>query len=388
MKTLTNWKYEIAFNNDKYIDVKNYTLYLNHKEKQVMDMQIDFYRKSFSFDQLINKLRIVDEKKQTILINLALKNIKNILYTPSILKQHYISIINRDFNKYRTTLTLILNRSISKSGRVNPCKKLYKAILGRYYNFTKRKITEYSKRKVHPVPFTQKLTEFDYLREVKRMEKHMYDDKLSQGIFGKYTLYNTQFAYNNLSGQGSYTFSKVYGGDNDLFVINTNNCEVNLAQLHHMVYHNFYPGKGHMFNTVFTKSNTNCFDFGANYLINGWATFAMWHYNQTTFTNNTKVISSQIVKACMGYNFAKDINKLYLYLLGIMPKDVAQYYIIRLTQYPGDLESHVMGAIATEELINKGFASSPWNLLNTYKLVNLGDFFFEYTKGYIKNKKH
>ena len=43
-------------------------------------------------------------------------------------------------------------------------------------------------------------------------------------------------------------------------------------------------------------------------------------------------------------------------------------YLIEITQYPGRFESFVMGAIVTELLIKKKFATSPMGLLDEYML--------------------
>ena len=380
MKTLNEWKFEIAFNNAKYIDAKNYTLYLKGKEKQVMDIQLEFYRTHFSFDQLIQKMRVVDDNKRHILMVVASRYVMNILHTPYMLKQHYLKIINDEFPKYKKVLVIMLNYSIQKTSPKNPITHIYKAVFGKYLPKIKRKIDKYSKRKLQFVPLSQKLTEFDYLREVRNLERQMFNDKASQGIFGRYSLYNTTYNYNNLFGLGEYTFGKTTHGGDDLFVINSNNYTLNINQLHHMTYLNLYPGKGHFVNTLYSKTRTTCFDTGSTYLVNGWATFAMWHYNQNTYTRNLKVIAGNIGKAFFAHNLEKASAKVYNYLLGIMPKDAATNYLIYMTQYPGLLESYIFGAIATEETINQGFASSPLGLLDEYKRVNLGDFFFEYRK--------
>ena len=375
MKTLNEWKYEIVFNNERYIDAN---------EKRVMDMQLDFYRNHYSFDQLIHKLRASSERGQSILLLVASKHVKNILYTPYQLKQYYLKIINTEFSKYKQTLTTLLNESMAASGR-NNLRKIYKAVLHQYMPTVKRKIAKYAKRKLQFVPFNQKLTQFDYLHEIVNMQNHMIEDKLGQGIFGKYTLYNTQFNYNNLLGLGEYQFNKMHHDIKDVFILNSNADNLTIHKLRHLTYLNLYPGKGHLLNTLYSPARANCLDLGGTYLINGWSLFAMWHYNQNAYTRNLKVICGNLGKAFLGSSLAKGANRAYNYMLGLMPKDEALQYLIYITQYPGYLESYIFGAIAVEECINRGFASSPADLLNTLKLVNIGDYLFEYTKGYKKS---
>ena len=173
-------------------------------------------------------------------------------------------------------------------------------------------------------------------------------------------------------------FGNTTTGGNDQFVINSSGYTLSLNKLHHMIYLNLYPGKGHLINSVYSKSRSNCLDLGASYLINGWSTFAMWHYNQNMYTHNIKVICGKVGTAFLTHNFEKGYMRAYNFLLGILPKADAMQYLIYMTQYPGLVESYIFGAIATEESINKGFASSPQGLLSKYREVNLGDFFFEY----------
>lgn len=379
MKTLNDWKYEIAFNNERYIDVKNYTLFLQQKEKAVMDKQVEFYRTRYSFDALLNKLRVSDDRRRNGLLLIASKNAKNILYTPGELKQYYLRVISKEFPKYKHTLTSLLLKSISLKPK-NAIKSQYKAIFGAYFKDIKRKVKKYSQRTLQIVPMNQKLTEFSYIRELDDVAKRMAGDSAGQGIFGKYTLNNPQFTYNNLYGLGQYHFNKILSNQNDVFVLNSSNYMLSLNKLHHLFYLNVYPGKGHFVNTLYSKTRTNCMDFGATYAVNGWATFAMWHYNQNTYTRNLKAICGRVGMAFLSRNYYKGIKRAYNFLLGLLPKDEAQQYLIYMTQYPGLIESYIFGAIATESAIDKGFASSPKDYLEQLKTRNIGDFFFEYTK--------
>ncbi len=378
MKILNEWKYQIVFNNDKYIDVKNYSLLLSPTQKAHMDKQIEFFRKHYTFDQLLAKMQVLDERKQNILLNIALNNVSNLLYTPYCLKQYYLGRI-REFPKYETILTELLTLSMRVSSRRNPSLYLVRDILGPYYGKVKRKVKQYSRRTMEHLALSAPLNEYDYLRQVHRLEKQIYDDKVTQGIFGKFVPLNTQFAYNNEMGLGEYRSSKICHRDNDLFVLNTCNNTINEHQLNHMVYLNMYPGYGHFINTIVTRGNSHCIDAGATFLLNGWSTFVAWHYNPSLYTRNSKILNSKVALTALHGNWGKNIQKLYIYLLGEMDKGQALEYIRMLTQYPTLIESYVLGALATEMTINHGFASSPWNLLQQLKQVDIGDFFWQYT---------
>jgi hypothetical protein len=74
-------------------------------------------------------------------------------------------------------------------------------------------------------------------------------------------------------------------------------------------------------------------------------------------------------------DWQRAITNIYFILLNNMGKDEALKYIIEITQYPGRYESYVMGAIATELLIVKKFATSPMGLIDEYKKRNVADLF-------------
>lgn len=62
----SDWKQRIAFDNIVYKDVKRYSLALNTREREIMEIQIDFYRSHFSILQVMKHFTILktpEEKK-------------------------------------------------------------------------------------------------------------------------------------------------------------------------------------------------------------------------------------------------------------------------------------------------------------------------------------
>ena len=59
MKVLqyNDWKQRICFDNIMYKEVKRFSLSLNTMEREIMEVQIDFYRKNFSVLQVMSHLK-------------------------------------------------------------------------------------------------------------------------------------------------------------------------------------------------------------------------------------------------------------------------------------------------------------------------------------------
>ena len=73
-------------------------------------------------------------------------------------------------------------------------------------------------------------------------------------------------------------------------------------------------------------------------------------------------------------NWQANFSKLACQLLGFFSKDEATRLMKIISQYPGKFEGYILGAFATELLIEKKFATSPLGLLDEYKKRNLADF--------------
>ena len=83
MRTIffNDWKYEIAFDDMLYREVRKYSLKLNTLEREIMDEEIAFYRKHFSFEQVIKALKkiYVDEDRVAFLKKIVARK-KDIYY--------------------------------------------------------------------------------------------------------------------------------------------------------------------------------------------------------------------------------------------------------------------------------------------------------------------
>ena len=272
----------------------------------------------------------------------------------------------------------MLNISLNKKCRKNPMLPLYKAIFGDYLKDVKLKIKKYSKRDFVDT-YDVKILPDDYITRAIEVLNSLETDHLLHGIFGEFT--NDNVLLYKHSGTGNFEFksSQFYPGNNDSLTITTANNTLKLEELRHNIYANIYPGRAHFYNSIIPKSKKN-FDLGASFLLNGWDTFVTWHTKPSGFTKNSKIVYSKICTYLFKGNYKKALKQLNLYLLATYNSTQARNILISITQYPGSLESHVMGGLATELLIKNGFAGSPQDLLIQFKKHNLGDFFALYTK--------
>ena len=106
-----NWKKEIAFDNVVYKDVKRYSLTLNSYEREIMDIQINYYRNNFSLLQVMNHFKKLHSKsdKETF-IKAVLKRQENLLYIPHSLEDFFKKKISSEFSDYKDFFLLLLDK--------------------------------------------------------------------------------------------------------------------------------------------------------------------------------------------------------------------------------------------------------------------------------------
>lgn len=374
----TNWKYEIPFNNDIYRSVKHFSFLHSTDERKIFDAQIHFHRHNFSFQQLIDAFKLCEESDIPHFKEIVYKRKKDILYCPAFLQKYYYNIIQTEFSAHSEFLGEMLNTALTKHCITNPCASLYKQIFGVYYKSVKNKIKKYSKRKL-AFAISSKIKPNEYVNTADKIINTLENDPSIHGIFGEFNKGDLWINKHIGFGNAEFKSAQFYTGEQDIFTIATNNNTLTLEQLKQDIYFNVYPGMGHFCNSVVPKSE-KFLNLGANIFINGWNTFVSWHAKVNTFTKNDKIERSKICSYLLKSNYKKALKQLYVYLLGQYSQDNALKIIIKITQFPMLYESCVMGAIATELLIKKGFAGSPMDLLNKYKKVNCGDFFALYKK--------
>jgi len=376
-----NWKYLIAFDNEVYKEVMHHAFCYGHKERQILDYQINFYRKNFTFQQLIKSFKLLKTDEEISEFKSAVyKRKENILYMPVQLKQYYIDLIKQKYNDHREFLMEMLTIACAKSGKKNPMLPVMKKIFGSYLGDIKAKLHYYSRKQLPVAKFKKAGNEEEIKNFVKQKLNMVKNDEVRAAVWGEYDIDSLRIEFNNDVGFGKSISKQFFSGSEDSYIIQTNEKRINEAQLEYGVYRNIYPGRMHLFNQLLTNRDHYCFDSGADFVVNGWSTFSSWHMYPSDYTKYSKVLHGKIAYKLFGGNWQRSLDEIYIFLLSCMSKKEAINYLIELSQYPGRYESYVIGAIATELLIKKKFATNPMGLLDEYKKRNVADFFALFKK--------
>lgn len=369
-----DWKYRIAFDNITYKNVKRYSLMLNSYEREIMDEQINFFRKHFSIGQVMEHFKKLKTKTdREIFIKAVLKRQDGIYYLPIQLKSYMIKKIRTEFKDYSQFFEILLNKALNQS-KCNITRILYKNILKDYFCPSLRLINKY--RKQQEIPIMQKILKPEaYLNTARNLIHDLqFDYKLSQ-VFGRSSIRKSvPISIVDDYGYGEWISKNVSYNNNRFFIYSNHNKLTDVA-LKHMVYFNVYPGYGYFYNSVASDVTKNiCFDNGATLLINGWAMYAMCRNGGTAYSQNFLIEGSNIAWMLLSKNLEKAYESVYVYLLGKYPKAKAMDYMLDYTQKPGHYLSYVMGEVAIEVAMNKGFASTPVEFLNNLSEINVGDY--------------
>lgn len=379
MQLLKNdkWKYEICFDELAKREVEDFSSTLLGLEKSIMNKEIEHYSKYFSFDQVLkNLIYFKTEEATSEFLKLVKSKIDGIIFMPEQLKDLYkIKISKAPF--CQDELTSILEFAC-EYGVFPDMNNLYQTIFGKtiYKKILKMNV-RYAKRnlKMEKEP---RLAPFTYKQKIDALKNECAKDFNAHGVWGKYS--NKDFSYqeNDVNGKGEFKSRKL-SFSNDTFILDTNGNTINNRQLTLSFYFNVYPGFSHFYDSVINDENNMLkFDNGASFLINGWSAFSAWHYKPSNYTKYRKDKNAKLISFLLKQNNEKGINKLYLYLLSAYGKSMAIELFKYLTQYRGYIESYVLGAFATEVLINTEFCLGPSDYLAKLRNKNVGDFFASY----------
>ncbi|MBQ7351520.1 MAG: hypothetical protein IJW59_01445 [Clostridia bacterium] len=373
-----NWKQKIPFDNTTYKEVKRYSLRLNSYERELMDIQINYYRKYFSLKQVMDSFKILRTKlAKEIFIKAVLKRKENILYIPQLLKSYFTKRIKTEFKDYTGFFEILLDYGLKQKPK-NTIIPIVKAIMGEYYKPVMKMVNKY--RKMKTIRVVQKtLSPASYENLARTHIQRLQDDYVFGNIYGRSSIRKSvPISIVDEYGYGQWVSKNVSYNTNRLFIYSNNNKLTDVA-LEHMIYFNVYPGYGYFYNTVVDESSNISFDNGASYLINGWAMYAMCHSKNSAYSHSMLSEGANITYHLLNKNLQKGLEDVYLYLLGKYTKAKALDYMLDYTQYPGHYMSYVLGAFATELVMQKDFANNPIDYLNTLKTINCGDFFALYS---------
>ncbi len=373
-----DWKRRLPFDNIVYKDVKRYSLRLNTYERELMDIQIEYYRNNFSLLQVMNHFKTLKTKEEIEnFIKSVLKRQDGLLYIPNCLKTFFKKKINDEFSTYKAFFEILLTKCLEKKPE-NTYLPVAKAILGDYYKPIMKYVNRYSKMKLIKT-IQKKVPTAGYENMARDIIYRCQSDFTLSSIFGRSSFRrNLPISVVDDFGYGEWISKQVTYNNNRLFLYSNHNTLTDV-QIEHMVYFNVYPGYGHFYTTILEDNNKISFDNGATYLINGWAMYAMCHSESSAYAMSMMSEGSVIMKKLLSKKLDKAYEDIYVYLLGLYPKQKVMSYIINYTQFPGHYMSYILGGFATDLVIKNGFANTPIDYLNSLRTINCGDFFALYS---------
>ena len=372
-----NWKKRVPFDNTIYKDVKRYALRLNTIERELMNLEIYFYRSRFSLEQVMRSFKYLkkDSEKETF-IKAVLKRCDHLLYLPDCLVNYYKAKIKKDFPDFRAFFEIVLNKANKQTDK-NPLPALYKPLLGRYYKPIMGKIDKFAR--IEALRTYGKKIKPDAYDAVTRdsMNKLKLDTVLAT-VFGRCK----QAGRLPLSivddyGRGAWISKKVSYAT-DRFFLYTNRKSISDEQIDHMLLYNVYPGKGHFYGTVLEKNNNICFDNGARILIEGWADYAACHSKGMAYSYSMLAERCRMSKYILKKRLKKGYKDAWVYIMSRYPKDRATEIMVDCTQFPGNYLASVIGHFGIEEIIDTDFANGPKDFLEVMGGVNCGDYLAVY----------
>lgn len=373
-----DWKQKIAFDNVAYKAVKRHSLRLNTYEREIMDIQIDFYRHNFSLLQIMKHFKgLKTDLAKEIFIKAVLKRQDGILYIPNLLVPFFKKKIKTEFSNFTGFFELMLNKATSKNP-INHMIPIAKKILGEYYKPTLKFLNKY--RKMPIVKVIQKpLKPASYENTARDLIHSLQQDRVLTAIYGRSSIKRSvPISIVDDYGYGEWISKNVSYNTNRLFIYSNNN-KLTDEQLEHMIYFNVYPGYGYFYNTAVDPTSNVSFDNGATYLINGWAMYAMCHSRSSAYAMSMMSEGSVITHHLLQKNLEKAYEDIYIYLLGKYTKPKAMQYMLDYTQYPGHYMSYILGGFATDLVIKNDFANNPVDYLHILSTINCGDFFALYS---------
>ena len=379
MKVLSysDWKQRICFDNIMYKEVKRFSLSLNTMEREIMEVQIDFYRKHFSVLQVMKHFKSLKKREDVeIFIKAVLKRKENLLFLPDSMLEYFRKKIKSEFKDYEAFFTILVEYA-NHQKPINPMPNIYKKIFGYYYKGIVKDVKTYArKEEFKALSKTLKPEGIEtFARD--QIAKLQVDTKLA-AMWGRCTTRrNVPISIVDEYGYGEWISKNVTFNTNRYFIYSNNNKLTNV-ELEHYVYFNVYPGLAHFYENVAKPENRIKFDNGATYFINGWGMYAMCRCRNSAFSTSLLIESSIIAKHLLNKNMAKGYEDVYVYLLGRYPKSKALEYMLDYTQYPGHYLSYVLGGLAFNQMMIHNFATTPEDLLKSLAHINCGDHFAIY----------
>lgn len=374
-----DWRYKIALDDSLTKEVTNFAESLSDKKaKKAMQYEIKFFKKYYSIEQVISRVQsLISDQEFNNFVKIIKKTYQNILFIPKELEKYYRNEILKLNKLYHDLLNFVLDMGL-KSKVVPPMHSYYKIILGKFYSKTIAKCNKYASSNKRTLPKVI-LQEHEVRNALEMLKKKISNNPSILNLWGKENEIDYTLKFNNSFGFGKFR-SENTSGLNNVFTVNCPDNKVLENDLQMQYLTNVYPGYAHFVNKQFANTKNRNIDFGASFIFNGWSTFSAWHIFPSLYTKNLKIENSKIVKLMLAKNSTKNYSRLYMLLLNTYEQNIALKLFRQLTQIPAKFESRILGALATEVVIDSGYAINPNNYLDRLSKSDITNYFTSLSK--------
>ena len=225
-----DWKRRLPFDNIVYKEVKRYSLKLNTYERELMDVQIEFYRNNFSLLQVMNHFKLLKTQEEIeSFIKSILKRQDNIMHIPNLLATYFKDKIKKEFQTYKAFFDILLKKAMERKPE-NIYLPVAKAILGDYYKPTMKYVNRYSKMNI-PTLVRKKVSPAGYENLARDYIYRCQNDITLASIFGRSSFRrNLPISVVDDYGYGEWV-SKTVTYNNNRFFIYSNHSSLTDVQL-------------------------------------------------------------------------------------------------------------------------------------------------------------
>ncbi len=369
-----DWRYKIGINSEKLREITAFGETIHDGgARKAFAKEVKFFKNYFSIESVISYMQqIFTDEEYAAFVKDIKSNLSNLLYIPKELESRYREEIAKTKDIYHELLNFLLNYGMTK-GVMCPVKNYYKIVLGKFYSKVIAKINKYASHFKSNIP-RKMLKEYEVSTSLDELKKKIAASTSTLNLWGKDCRIDYILKYNNKYGFGKFR-SNVTSELNNVFTVNCFDERVDENDLHIQYLTNVYPGYGHFVERQFKKTDGRSIDFGANFVINGWGTFAAWHIFPSLYTRNLKIINSKIIRLLLNTPSAKNYTQIYQLLLNTFDQSIATKILYQISQMPSKYESRFLGAIATEIIIDLGYAMNPNNYMDRLSKADITNYF-------------
>lgn len=370
-----DWRYKVYFSNKIENEVEEYYCRLNKKLQGVYEGLLEFYKSFYTFGILLDSIKICDKNNIETIIDYAVKNKRDITYTPEILYKKYLSEINKLIidNNYKEVLKDLLSESLNGKIIYDNYKSILPLIFDNIYEDVKRIILSEG----------EMIINFDHgssidddpnqvLFQFNEIFKFLKKNNSLISKFGKLCISEFDKEVKVGTGYAEWWDESLTGEKNKLILF-SNHDSLYFSDLKYTIIHEVYPGHGHFYSSIKNSKNSRL-DHGFLEIIEGWATYAEWNSIESTYIQSIRKNALNLIKNSIQEDFK---NYLKITYNNNKKKCLSEENninsIINLSQYIGFTESYYWGAVMFEYLFDrsksldcKDFLSEGIDLLGDY----------------------